>query len=188
MVLGPMRMEGGHVLGSTNVVTAALYPPFVKPAVKPLRFPANLIKLLSNNLEIIPEQAYREPLVIAPGPPRMAFFSGSELVKTLLLSRHTEFPKGAVQVEVLKPMFGNAIISSEGREWRWQRGAAAPLFRHDELLRYGSIMTDVAEATVAKWRTAPPGTAHAVHRDMSRAAFHVISKTMLAGVPDDMLA
>jgi len=175
------------MLGTSNSAVP-FYPPRVKPAAKPLRFPFNLAKLLSNNLEVIPEQAYREPLVIARGPPRMAFFTGTELVKTLLLTRPAEFPKGALQVDALKPMFGNAIISSEGREWRWQRGAAAPLFRHDELLRYGSIMTDVAEATVAKWRTAPPGTAHAVHRDMSRAAFHVISKTMLAGVPDDMLA
>jgi cytochrome P450 len=61
------------------------------------------------------------------------------------------------------------------------------LFRHDELLRYGPIMSATAEATVAKWRAAAPGTVHAVHRDMLRATFDVISKTMLAGVPADML-
>ncbi len=121
------------MLGTSNSAVP-FYPPRVKPAAQPLRFPFNLAKLLGNNLEVIPEQAYREPLVIARGPPRMAFFTGTELVKTLLLTRPAEFPKGALQ------------------------------------------------------GTAPPGTAHAVHRDMSRAAFHVISKTMLAGVPDDMLA
>jgi cytochrome P450 len=62
------------------------------------------------------------------------------------------------------------------------------LFRHEELLRYGSVMADVAEATVATWRTAAPGAVHAVHQDMLRAAFHVISRTMLAGVPEHMLA
>ena len=66
---------------------APFYPPLVKPSAKPLRFPSNLIKLLGNNLEAIPEQAYREPLVIAPGPPRMAFITGTELVKALLLTR-----------------------------------------------------------------------------------------------------
>jgi cytochrome P450 len=166
---------------------ASFYPPRVKPSARPLRFPFNLTKLLNNNVEIIPEQAYREPLVIAPGPPRMAFFTGPELVRTLLLDRPTDFPKGGLQVEVLKPMFGNAIISAEGREWRWQRGAAAPLFRHDELLRYGPFMSAAAEAAVAKWRAAAPGTIHAVHNDMMRAVFHVISKTMLAGVSEEML-
>jgi cytochrome P450 len=168
-------------------VSAPFYPPCVRPAPKPLRFPVNLSRLLSNNLGIIPEQAYREPLVIAPGPPRIAFFTGAELVKTLLLSRHMDFPKGGVQVDLLKPMFGNAMISAEGRDWRWQRGAAAPLFHHDSLLDYGPIMTSAAEASVAKWRSASPGTVHAINEDMLRAAFYVISNTMLAGGAEPML-
>ncbi len=163
------------------------YPPRVKPSAKPLRFPFNFIKLLNNNLEIVPEQAYREPVVVADGPPRVAFFTGAEAVKTLLLTRPGDFPKGALQVDVLKPMFGNAMISCEGREWRWQRGAAAPLFRYDELLRYGPIFTAAAEATIARWCASPPDTVHAVHTDMMRAAFHVISNTMLAGGAPDVL-
>jgi cytochrome P450 len=166
---------------------AALYPPFVKPAARPPRFPVNLIKMLQNNLEVIPEQAYREPLVIAPGPPRMAFFCGSDLVKTLLLGRHEEFPKGGLQVEVLRPVFGNAMISCEGHEWRWQRGAAAPLFHHEELMHYGPVMSAAAEDAVARWRAAAPGAVHAIHTDMMRAAFHVISRTMLAGGADEMV-
>jgi cytochrome P450 len=172
----------------TSVATSVpFYPPHVKPSPRPLRFPFNLAKLLSNNLEIIPVQAYREPLVIAPGPPRIAFFTGPDLVKTLLLSRHSEFPKGGLQVDVLKPMFGKAMISVEGQEWRWQRGAAAPLFHHDSLLEYSRIMTAAAEATLAKWRSASSGTVHIINRDMLRAAFHVISNTMLAGGAEPML-
>jgi cytochrome P450 len=49
-------------------------------------------------------------------------------------------------------------------------------------------MRAAAENIVAKWRAAPPGTIHTVHRDMMRAVFDVMSKTMLAGVPDDLLA
>jgi cytochrome P450 len=163
------------------------YPPRVEPAAKPLRFPFNLTKLLGNNLEIIPERAYHEPVVIAAGPPRMAFIAGGEAVKTLLLSRPADFPKGHLQVEVLKPIFGSAMISCEGREWRWQRGAAAPLFRHEGLLQYGAVMSAAAEDTVAKWRAAPTGSVHAVNEDMMRAAFHVISSTMLAGGAPEML-
>ena len=166
---------------------APFYPTKVTPAPSPLRFPFNLAKLLANNLEVIPEQAYREPLVIAQGPPRMAFFTGSNLVKTLLLDRTSEFPKGALQVKVLKPIFGDAMISSEGHEWRWQRGAAAPLFHHSELLHYGPIMSAAAETIVARWRAAPSGTMHAIDQDMRSAAFHVISNTMLTGGAPEML-
>jgi len=167
--------------------TQPFCPPRVVPPPTGLRFPFNLVKLLRNNLELIPERAYHEPVVVAPGPPRMAFVTGLESVKTLLLSRPSEFPKGGLQVDVLKPVFGNAMISVEGKEWRWQRGIAAPLFRHDELVRYGPIMSEAAEAAVAGWRAAAPGSVHPIHTDMMRAAFRVISSTMLAGGAEDML-
>jgi cytochrome P450 len=167
---------------------ATFYPPRVNPAAQPLRFPQNISVLLRNNLAMIPEQAYREPLVIAPGPPRMAFFTGSDLVKTLLLERPEEFPKGRLQVEILEPIFGNAMISSEGNEWRWQRGAAAPLFRHEELLHYVPLMFAAAERTIEQWRDAPQRTIHQIHDDMMRAAFHVIANSMLTGGAEEMLA
>lgn len=166
---------------------AGLYPPHVPPAAHPLRFPLNLVKLLRNNLQIIPEQAYTQPLVIAPGPPRMAFITGPELVRTMLHTQASSFPKGRLQVETLRPMFGEAMISAEGKEWRWQRGAAAPLFRHEELLHYGPVMSSAAEETVAKWRQAAPGSVQPVHRDMMRAAFRVISNAMLVGGAERML-
>lgn len=166
---------------------AAFYPPHVKPAAKPLRFPFNLAKLLDNNLEIIPEQAYQEPLVIAPGPPRMAFITGPELVRTLLHTHANDFPKGRLQVDTLKPVFGEAMISVEGKEWRWQRGVAAPLFRHEELLHYGPVISAAANAAVAKWCDAGLGTVHPIHLDMMRTAFRVISNAMLAGGAEDML-
>jgi cytochrome P450 len=164
-----------------------LYPPHVAPSAKPLRFPVNIAKLLVNNLKIIPEQAYHEPVVISPGPPRVAFFTGTDAVKTLLFDRAADFPKGALQRNTLKPMLGNAMISCEGREWRWQRSAAAPLFRYDELLRYGPIFADAAQNTIARWRAAAPGTVHPIHSDMLRAGFHVISNTMLAGGAPELL-
>ena len=178
-----------HTLTASNEArgSAGFYPPQVRPAARPLRFPSNLIKLLNNNLEIIPEQAYREPVVFSPGPLRMAFFTDAELVKLLLLTRQPEFPKGRVQNETLRPLFGEAMISAEGREWRWQRAAAAPLFRHEELLQYGPIMTASAEATVETWRTDSPGAIRLINKDMMRAAYRVISSTMLAGGAEDVL-
>jgi cytochrome P450 len=147
------------MLGAERTSTP-FYPPRIKPSPKPLRFPSNLAKLVNNNLEIVPEQAYENPVVIAPGPPRIAFFTGSEAVRALLLDRQTEFPKGRVQNESLQQLFGMPMISSEGSEWHWQRAAAAPLFRHDELLQYGPIMSGAANATVERWRVASPGIMH----------------------------
>ena len=64
------------------------------------------------------------------------------------------------------------------------RARGRTLFRHEELLHYGPIMSAAAE--VAHWRARRAGTVHAIHRDMMRAAFHVISNTMLAGGAEEM--
>lgn len=166
---------------------ATVDPPRVVPAERPLRFPFNVFKLLSNNLEIVPKQAYEEDVVIAPGPPRMAFITGPEAVETVLMKRQADFPKGRLQNEVLEPLFGDAMIAAHGNEWRWQRGAAAPLFRHDELMRYVPVMYAAADAMVGTWRDAPVDDIRFINRDMLHAAFGVISRTMLAGGAPEVL-
>lgn len=171
-----------------SVEGIAFDPPRVKPADKPLRFPFNVVKLLSNNLEVVPKQAYEEDVVIAPGPPRMAFITGPEAVETILMKRSDDFPKGRLQNEVLEPLFGDAMIASHGHEWRWQRGAAAPLFRHEELMRYVPVMRKSAAEMVQTWRDTPEGETRYINRDMLRAAFGVISETMLAGGAPEVLA
>lgn len=174
-------------MAETSVAPPALYPARIHPAAHARRFPYNLTKMIANNLEVIPADAYRKTVAVIPGPPRMAFFSGLDIVESMLLGNYQDYPKGRLQNELLAPIFGNAMISSEGMEWRWQRRAAAPLFRHEELLQYGTIMGDAAEATVARWRAAGTDTVHSIHKDMMRAAFRVISNTMLAGGAEKVL-
>jgi cytochrome P450 len=172
---------------STAAHEEPFYPPFVPPVPRPLGFPFYLPKLIGNILAAIPAQAYEEPIVLGRGPPRMAWITGADVVKAVLLERAQEFPKGYVQNEIFRPLFGNAMITAEGRDWRWQRAAAAPLFRHDEIVRYGGIMSASAEATVAQWRAAGSETLHPVHKQMMHAAFAVIADAMLAGTADDAI-
>lgn len=166
----------------------ALHPPAVAPATRLPVFPFYLPRLLRSNVAMVPERAYHEPIVIAPGPPRMAFLTGAEAVEAVLQSRDGKFPKGRLQNDVLRPLFGDAMISSEGHQWRWQRRATAPLFHYDEILGYGPVMSDAAERTIARWRAAPAGTVQPIQNDMLHAAFDVISRTMLAGSRPEVLA
>lgn len=163
-------------------------PPKVDPAPKPLRFPKNLLRLLSNNLRIVPEQSYHENIVIAPGPPRMAFITGAKAVEEVLKDRSEEFPKGRLQNSILDPLFGDAMISSHGEKWRWQRKATAPLFRHDQIVNYTPLMRGAAEKLVEQWRQAPAGEERHINRDMMRVTFDVISNTMLVGGADEVIS
>ena len=190
--ISPRQTGSGVEDAAADAVSCAHGPPFipprVEPAARPLRFPINLFRLLTNNVAIVPRQAYEEDVVLAPGPPRIAFITGPDAVETLLQSRSGVFPKGKLQNSVLAPLMGQAMTSVEGVEWRWQRSAVAPLFRHEELLRYVPIMQAAADSLVENWRRAERGAAHAINIDMARATFAVISKTMLAGGAENVLA
>ena len=49
------------------------------------------------------------------------------------------------------------------------------------------VMSAAAEKTVATWACAAPGSIHAIHLDMMRTAYRVISNAMLVGGAEDML-
>ena len=164
-----------------------IVPPRVRPAAKPLRFPFNLIQTLVDNVALVPCQAYEEEVVLAPGPPRMAFITGPSAVETVLKTQADEFSKGHLQKSVLAPMMGNAMINCDGADWRWQRALTAPLFRYQELLRYVPVMQGAADEVIATWRQDSRGAPRAINRDMIRAAFAVISRTMLVGGANEVL-
>lgn len=111
----------------------------------------------------------------------VAWVTDPALVKAVLLDRRDEFPKDPIGRRVLGPLIGNGILTAEGNEWRWQRRTVAPMFRHADLLDYVPAMTAAAAATIADWRAAGGGRTHAVDADMMRAAYQVISNTILAG-------
>jgi cytochrome P450 len=82
---------------------------------------------------------------------------------------------------VLGGLFGNSILTSEGRDWRWQHQIAAPLFRHDEIVRYLPAMVAGAESAIKSWSAAPPGSTHAIDADMLNATYDAISNILLPG-------
>jgi cytochrome P450 len=162
-------------------------PAYVQPAPKVLSFPENLVQLVRNNLGVIPQEAYEQPLVVTDSFPKMAFITGADLVEKVLKRSAADFPKGRLQNETLEPLFGNAMVSSEGADWKWQRAITAPLFRHDEITRYIPAMRDAADKQIAVWKKGDKDKFHLVNQDMFRISFDVISRTMLEGGAEDVI-
>ncbi len=171
----------------TTTSGQATYPPTISPPKNSLNFPNNIIKLLGNNLELIPQQSYHDFVVISRGPPRMVFVTGPDYIKEMLQDCWDNYPRGKLKNEVLRPLFGNSMGQSEQSDWKWQRRAVAPLFRYKELLRYGPVVQKAAADTIVNWRNAARGESRLMNKDMFHAAYFVISNTLLTGVPDDFL-
>lgn len=143
--------------------------------------------LLGNNLEFIPERAYHDFVVTAAGPPRSAFVTAPDALETIFKDCWETYPRGSLKNRVLKPLFGNSLGSAERDDWRWQRRAVAPLFRHAELLQYGDTVREAADDVIAGWRSADLSRSRPINEDMLQAAFHTITNTILAGCPDGFL-
>jgi len=162
-----------------GVAADRLVPPRVQPPPRPLTGLAFLSAFLRNPLEVAPQAVYEQDLVVnAVGGMRRLWITGPGLVKTVLLDEREKFRKRS-QIRLLSPLLGKGILTSEGAEWKWQRQASAPMFRHQDLLAYVPNFVRATERLVVKWRAAPAGSTQPIDRDMTQLTFDVISATLL---------
>ncbi len=158
---------------------AKLVPPRIIPPARPLKGLAFLAAFVRNPLEVAPQAVYEQDVYASSlGGMQRLWITSPALVKTVLLDEREKFQKLS-QIRLLEPLLGKGILTSEGAEWKWQRQASAPMFRHQELHGFVPAFVRATETLLAKWRAAPAGSVQPVDRDMTRATFDVISATLL---------
>jgi cytochrome P450 len=148
--------------------------------------PLSAFRLLSgavrNPIETWPAEIYRREFFQSSVlGHRYAFVSGPDLIKQVLVDEAENFEKGMVVQRALQPVLGDAIFTSSGAKWRWQRRAAAPLFRQENVQRVVPLMIACAEHTRDRWRSYRAGTEIDVAREMTRTTFDIVLETMLPG-------
>lgn len=164
--------------------TAAFIPPRPTPPAKPLPFVRAIAKILENPIEAWPRAVYEEgfwkPRSLGVPGWEYLYVLDPDAIKDVLLERQADFSKGVIFRRMLKPALGDAILTAEGAQWKWQRQAAAPAFRHERILSMTPSMTRAAEKTLKAWR-ADAGAVRDIAHDMVRTTFDVILDTMLSG-------
>ncbi|HYM28070.1 MAG TPA: cytochrome P450, partial [Steroidobacteraceae bacterium] len=162
-----------------SIAAPRLVPPRILPPAKPLKGFAFLAAFVRNPLEVAPQAVYEQDLVPgAIGRVQRLWITSPALVKTVLLDEREKFQKLS-QIRLLAPLLGKGILTSEGAEWKWQRQASSPMFRHQDLLGFVPAFVRATETLLAKWRAAPARSVQPVDEDMTRATFDVISATLL---------
>lgn len=135
---------------------------------------------MRNPLAVIPQAVYEQDFFPAVGGVRMpvAWVTGPDLVRGILLDERDNFRKLA-QIRLLGPLLGKGILTSEGADWKWQRQASAPVFRHQDVLAFVPTFVEASERLVAGWRASRGGAVQPIDRDMTRVTFDVISASLL---------
>src|SRR5205809_3951738 len=174
MTLSPTLSQGRGRIGPM-----AFTPPRIIPPTRPLGRFGFLATFVRNPLEVVPQAAYEEDLVPVEGTrSRGAWVTAPAIIKAVLLDERDKFGK-LTQIRLLRPLLGKGILTSEGADWKWQRQAAAPMFRPQELAAFVPTFVRAAEDVAASWRSNPEGSVQAVDDDMTRATFDVIAATLL---------
>jgi cytochrome P450 len=161
---------------------ALFRPPAVKPPEQPLPYFHALWKLIDNPIEAWPRAVYEEPYYLR-GDSRQTFLYATDpsMLKDILLDKAQAFPKDWMFERVTKPALGEGLLTAQGEHWRWQRRAAAPGFRPDNVAAMTPVMVQAAEAALARWRDLGEGARLDVATEMTGITFQVILDTMLSG-------
>ncbi len=143
-----------------------------------------------NFLENWPPAAYREGFASLPGLwpliGKTHFLTDPELIEEMLITRANSFPRDFMTVRALSsPINRDSLFFAEDADWRWQRRAVAPAFRHENILALVPTFAQCAAALGDAWRARADAAAPIdVMSAMSRTTFAVIRRAVLGEESD----
>jgi cytochrome P450 len=155
--------------------------PFEPPA-KPLGV-SGLATLWRNYIETFPRSTYEQGVTRIERPLSDVLFAcDPDLIHEILIEKADAFSRDWATRRSFAPVIGTtSLFLAEGADWRWQRRAVAPIFRHETLLSFVPIFAAMADQQVKRWRTTPCGVPVDAAAAMTRTTFDVIVEAMLGG-------
>jgi cytochrome P450 len=136
-----------------------------------------------NVLEIIPDLAYRQPIVSGDMLIRWHMMADPAGMKRVMLDNLANYPKSEIMRRMLRPAIGESLFNADGADWKWQRQAVTPVFTHRNVVALAPAMTATAERAAGKLAaglTDAGGRAEIVSA-MLTATFDVICDVALSG-------
>ena len=138
----------------------------------------------SNMIENWPPQAYRDDYAIMRGIwpilPKTLLLTDPATIEEILIAKPEKFTRDRFQTRALSNIVNrHSLFFAEGADWRWQRRAVSPAFRHDKLVALIPAFAQCARTVVKEWRHAPPDVVVDVAPAMSRVTFDIILRAVL---------
>jgi cytochrome P450 len=109
-----------------------------------------------------------------PGGHSFYFVSDAELVRRVLVDDGSAFVKGRA-LQAARRLLGDGLLTSEGADHLRRRRLIQPVFRREQIDRYGDAMIAAAEHVSADW---DDGAAVDINREMTRVALRVVGRTI----------
>jgi len=134
-----------------------------------------------NVLELIPEPAYREPILHSgAGRARWRMVMDPPWVEHVLKTRARDYPRSVVTRRLLRPRQGDNLLTADWEDWRWTRRAMTPMFAPRATATHAPAMTAAAEAMAQRLAAQAGGTVE-ICAEAVAATFAVITEAALSG-------
>ncbi len=134
-------------------------PVSVPAPAKPLGFWGSYRAARRNVLEVVPEAAYREPIVTGGRGAGWIMVMDPPWIEHVLRTNEANYPRSAAAMRILKPREGDNLLTADAATRRWQRRAMAPVFQMRNLQGLAPAMTRAAESAAARIARGRTGTA-----------------------------
>jgi cytochrome P450 len=159
-------------------------PDFVpfEPPERPLGL-LGVPRLLRNYIETVPRSAYEQSAIsVRTRMSDVLIVSDPDIIQEILVEKAEAFGRDPTTRRSFAPVIGDtSLFLAEGADWRWQRRAVAPIFRHETLLSFVPIFAAMAQRQVDRWREVQRAIPTDVAAAMTRTTFEIIVEAMLGG-------
>jgi cytochrome P450 len=119
--------------------------------------------------------------IVTLSPRRIFLVAGPDCVKHVLQDHHTNYIKGPAY-NLLKPLMGNGLFSSDGEDWRRQRHRVQPAFQREHNPRMAEIIGDATGRMLERWEgIASRGQAINVRSEIMLLTLEVLLWRMFSG-------
>jgi cytochrome P450 len=110
------------------------------------------------------------------GPYNDYLISHPDLIEYVLRVHQENYIKDKV-TQMLRPLVGNGLLTSEGPFWRRQRKLAQPGFQQSQVQAYAATMVDLAGRMLQSWES---GRDVEVHGEMSRLTLAIVVRCLFS--------
>ena len=104
-----------------------------------------------------------------------------DLVRRVLISEVDKFPKNPLLHEVLVPLLGESIFTTNGKVWKRQRDLLNPSFEPETIRNLFRLMHEAADDMTARLEKLADGNYHDLDEEMTFTTADIIFRTILSG-------
>ena len=156
-------------------------PPGPTPGTRDISPLDMLLKFSSRPLEAWPRAVFETPIWRPPMPGMPIYLMDPAAIREVFVDQAPSFPQGALWRRMMRPVWGDGMVTSDGPAWRWQRHAAAPAFRPAQMQALTPLMARAASDALGRWRS---GGRIDVAEETGHITFDILLDAALSGGED----